>query len=89
VTLVLESRLFRSWAVSERNVPVPKVLKEVDLFLRQEKTGSNGVDRGITPTLVEETTVLIEALEVVHIWLRAKPIEVADFEVGPLKNMLA
>jgi hypothetical protein len=33
MTLVLESGLLRGWAVSERNMPVSKVLEEVDLLL--------------------------------------------------------
>lgn len=84
MALVLDSCLLVCWAVCERNVPVAKVLKEVNLLLGQQKTSSNRVDWGITPSLVEEATIVVELLEVVNVGLGAEPVQVADLEVGPL-----
>lgn len=38
----------------------------------------------ITPTLVEESTILVKRLEVVYVGLGAEPVEVTNFKVGPL-----
>ncbi|KAL8938534.1 MAG: hypothetical protein Q9211_003167, partial [Gyalolechia sp. 1 TL-2023] len=73
--------LFAGRAVRERYVIVRNVIKEVDFFLLQEKAGTDGMNRGISPALVEETTVLIEAVEKVRVGLRSEPVKVANLEV--------
>lgn len=40
--------------------------------------------RSIAPTLIEESSVLVKRCEVVDVGLGAEPIEVTDFEIGPL-----
>jgi len=42
------------------------------------------VNGSIAPALIEETAILIEGLKEVEICLGTEPLEVADFEVGPL-----
>jgi len=42
------------------------------------------VNGSIAPALIEETAILIEGLKEVEIRLGTEPLEVADFEVGPL-----
>lgn len=83
----IHSSLLISRAVSERNVVIGNVLKEVNLFLLEEKTGSNGVDRCITPSLVKETTILVERLEEIEVRLAAKPGQTTNFKVGPLETV--
>jgi hypothetical protein len=70
--------------VGEGNVVVGNVVEEVDFLLLECQAGCDGVDGGISPALVEETAVLVEGVEVVEVGGAAEPVEVADFEVGPL-----
>jgi hypothetical protein len=39
------------------------------------------MDRRIAPALVEETTGMVEGLEVVNVLLGAEPVQVADLKV--------
>jgi len=71
--------------VGKGHVPVRNVVKEVDFLLLQHETRGNGMDRSVTPALVEETAVLVEGLEVVEVLTRAKPAKAANLEVGPLQ----
>ena len=89
VALVVESVLFTSGAMGERNVVVCNVVEEVNLLLLESQTGSDRVNGSIAPTLVEETTVLVELLKVVQVSGAAEPVEVTDFEVRPLIDTLA
>ncbi len=70
----------------ERYVIVSNVVEEMDLFLLQEETSGDRMDWSITPTLIKESTILVERLEIVNVGLRSQPVEVADFEVRPLKD---
>jgi hypothetical protein len=72
--------------VCERYVIVSNVVEEMDLFLLQEETSGDRMDWSITPTLIKESTILVERLEIVNVGLRSQPVEVADFEVRPLKD---
>lgn len=80
----VESCLLTSRAVSERNVIVSDVVEEVDLLLVKQDTSSDGVDRRISPAFVEETSILVKRLEEVDVSLATEPVQVANFEVGPL-----
>jgi hypothetical protein len=84
VAFVIHSVLLAGGAVGEGNVVVGNVVEEVDFLLLECETGCDGVDGSVTPTLVEETAILVEGLEVVEVGGAAEPVEVADFEVGPL-----
>lgn len=84
VTLAVETELLSSGAVSKGNVIVGNVIEEVNLLLLQHQAGGNRVDRGIAPALIEETTILIQRLEVVGVGLGAKPVEATNLKVGPL-----
>jgi hypothetical protein len=83
VATKIQSSLLISRAVSERNVVIGNILEEVNLLLLKEKTSSNRVDRRITPSLIEETTILIERLEEIEVRLAAKPGQATNFKVGP------
>lgn len=86
VTFVLQSFLLAGRTMRKRDVVVCNVVKEVHLTPVQEEACSNRVHGSIAPSFVEEATLLIQMLEVIHIFLRPQPIEVAHFEVGPLKR---
>jgi len=68
----------------EWNMIVCNVVEEVDVSLVEHETGGNRVHGCITPSLVEETAVLVEALKKVKICLRPKPVKVANLKVRPL-----
>lgn len=68
----------------ERNMIVCNVVEEVDLFLFQHKSSSNGVDRSIAPSLIKETTVLVQRLEIIKVCLGPQPVQVTNLKVGPL-----
>jgi hypothetical protein len=55
----------------------------VDFVLVLEKAECNGMDGGIAPALVEETTGAIEVVEEVFVRLGAEEGHVGDFKVGP------
>jgi len=84
MTLLVDSHLLASWAMGEGDVVVGDVLEEMDLVLWQQEAGSDGMDRRIAPTLVEEPAVLVELVEEINVSLRSKPVEVSDLEVRPL-----
>ena len=67
-------------------VIVCDIVEEMDFFLLQQKSCSDGVDGSIAPSFVEETAVFVELVEVIEISLRSEPVEIADFEVGPLER---
>lgn len=56
-------------AVCEWNVVVCDIIKEMDLIFRQHQSGRDGVDGGIAPSLVEESTVLVQRLKEVDVRL--------------------
>lgn len=87
VAAEVKTLLLTSGAVSEGNVVVGDVVEEVNLLLLEEKTSSDGVDGSITPSLVEETTVLVERLKEVEVRLASEPRQATNLKVGPLKRV--
>jgi hypothetical protein len=81
VALVVETVLLAGRTVGEGNVVVCNVVEEMDLLLLQHQRRGQRMDRRIAPTLVEETTGVVEGLEVVDVLLGAEPVQVADLEV--------
>jgi len=71
-------------AVREWDVVIGDVIEEMEFFLFEQEGGGDGVHRGVAPSFVEEAAVVVERVEVVEVGLGAQPVEVADFEVGPL-----
>lgn len=67
VAFQVKPGLFASWAVSEWYMVVGNFVKEVNLLLLQKQRSSNGVDRCVTPSFVEEATILVEGVEVVQV----------------------
>lgn len=87
VATEIQTSLLISWAVGEGDVVVSNILEEVELLLLKEKTSSNRVHRSITPSLIEETTVLVQRLKEVEIRLAAEPRQTTNFKVGPLNTV--
>ncbi len=81
----LSTELLPRRAVGERNMVVGDIVEEVNLLLLEHETSGDRVHRRVTPSLVEETAVLVERLEIVGVRGRSEPVQAADFEVGPLE----
>lgn len=84
MTTEVNSRLLARWAVGERHVVIRDIVEEVDFFLLQEQAGRDGMNRRISPSLIEEAAVLVERLKKVEIRFGSQPFKAADFEVRPL-----
>jgi len=76
-----DSDILAGRAVSKGYVVVGYVVEEVDLFLVEEESSCDGVDGGITPAFVEEATVFVESLEIVHVGFTPEPVKVTDLKV--------
>ncbi len=84
MAFVVEPQLFALGAVREWDVVVCDVVEEMDLVLAQRESSCDGVHRSIAPALVVEAAVTVECVEVIEIGWRPKPVQAANFEVGPL-----
>lgn len=89
VAVKRQPRLLARRAVGEGDVEVSNVVEEMNLILVKEEAGGNGVDGSITPSLVEETAILVQRLEEVEVRLAAEPLKATNLKVGPLESMLA
>lgn len=74
MALQLSAQLLAGRAVREGDMVVGDVVEEVDLLLLEHQGRRNGVHGSIAPAFVEKATVLIKALEVVNVGLRAQPL---------------
>lgn len=83
MTPKLQPRLLPRRAMRKWNMIIRNIIKEVNLLLLQHQSSSNTMHRSITPSLVEESSVLIQGVEVVRVCLASEPVEVADLEVRP------
>ncbi len=81
--LVVQTVLLACGTMCEGDMVVGDVVEEVDFVLLQHQAGCDRVHRGITPSLVEEATSMIQRCEEVNVSIRAKPVEVTNFKVGP------
>lgn len=70
--------------MGERDVIISNIVEEVNLLFFQEKTGSNRMHGCITPTFIEESTILIKGLKIIEICWRTEPVEITNFKIGPL-----
>jgi hypothetical protein len=62
---------------------IPNIIKEMNLALIREQSGSNRMNGRISPSLVVETAFRIEVFEKLHVCFASPEIEIADFEIGP------
>lgn len=65
VATEFESFLDIGWTVSKRIVPICDIVKEMNLRLIKHKPGCDGVNRSVTPSLIEKAAGLIEMVEIV------------------------
>jgi hypothetical protein len=84
MALQIQSSLLPSRAMGEGNVVICDIVEEVNFVPVECQASSDRVHRSIAPTLVEETTILVESFKVVEIRRRPKPVQISDFEIGPL-----
>lgn len=61
--------------MGEWYVVVGNVVEEVNLVLGKHQTGGDGVDWSVTPALVEETTLVVEVVEVGDVSIRSEPVK--------------
>ena len=69
-------RTMRIW-----RMPVADLIEEVDLVLVKHQACCNRVDRCVSPSLIKESSVLIEYVKEVRVRLGSQPGEASDFEV--------
>lgn len=55
----IQSRLFARRAVDEWNMAVSDLIEEVDFLLFEHESSSDGMDRRITPSFIEESSILV------------------------------
>lgn len=73
VTSQVKTALLIRRAVSEGNVPVGDVVKEVNLILLEHEARGDGMHWSIAPSLVEEAAIAVEGLEEVDVLLGPEP----------------
>ena len=59
MTLQLHPLVITCWTMRERDVVIGDVVEEMDLVFLEKQAGGNGVDRSVTPPLIEEPTIMI------------------------------
>jgi hypothetical protein len=79
------SKTTLSRIVCEGGVIAGYIVKEVDLILLEHESGRYRVEGCGALPLVEKTALVVQVSEEVHIGLGAEPVQVTDFEVGPLR----
>ena len=84
VAAKVQPRLFTAWAMGEWNVVVGNLVPEVDFFWLEHDRSGDRVDRCIAPSLVEESTILVQGGEVVNVLIRSQPFQATNLEVRPL-----
>ena len=75
MALEFRSQILACRAMSEGNMIVSYVVEEFDLGLVQQEPGTNGVNRSVAPSLVEESTVFVERFEEVDVRFRSEPLQ--------------
>jgi hypothetical protein len=79
VSLLLVCRAVGKW-----NMPVGDLVEEVDFILLQHQGCCYRVDGSVAPSFVEEAAILIKMLKVFDVSVGSQPVQIADFEIGPL-----
>lgn len=83
MALVIDLKLLPGRTMCEWNMVVCNVVEEMYLLLFKQETGCDGVHRSIAPSLVEESSILIEGFEKVRVWLGSQPVQVANLKIRP------
>lgn len=83
MALQIQPRLLARGAMRKGHVIIRNLVEKVNLVLLQHQRSGNAVDRRIAPALVEESALMVEEVEVIHIRLAAQPVKTADLEIRP------
>ena len=67
---------------------IGNVVEEMDFFLLQEQACRNGMNRGVSPSFVEESAILVKRAEVIYVGWGPQPVKISNFKVGPLHTIL-
>jgi hypothetical protein len=59
VAFQIQPQLFSSGAMREWDVVIRNIIKEVNLLFFEKEASRDGVNWGVTPSLVEEAAILI------------------------------
>ena len=81
VTFQIKAGLFASWTMSKWDMVVCDFVEEVNFLLLEQNTSCNGVHRRISPSLVEETAVVVERVEKIKIGVGSQPFQATNFEI--------
>lgn len=73
--------LITSRAMREGDMVVADGVEEVNFLFLQKEGCSDGMNRCVSPSFVEEATVSVEDLKVIYVCLGSKPVEITNFEV--------
>lgn len=77
----IQPRLLIYRTVREWHVVVGDLIPEVDLVFPQHDGGGDGVNRRVAPSLIEETTVLVQGRKVVHVLIGPQPVQTGDLKI--------
>ena len=72
----------------EWDMVVGNLIPEMNFLFLQHQSCGNRVNRCVAPSLIEETTVLVQRSEIVNISVGPQPLQAANFKVGPLTERL-
>jgi hypothetical protein len=87
VAFQVQPHLLTGRAMCEGNVVICNLVEKVNLFLLEHDAGRNGMDWGVSPSLIEEATVVVKSFKVVNILLRSQPLQASNLKVGPLSKI--
>jgi len=69
--------------MGEEIMLISDILEEVDLIFVLEKSSSNAMDYGISPTLVVEPSRAVEVVKELCVRLASPEVHVSDFKITP------
>ena len=81
MTFILQTLFLIRRTVREGYVPVTDVLEEMDLIFIEKQTRGNRMNWGIAPSLIEESSILVESFEEVFVSFAAQPIQISNLEI--------
>lgn len=74
VAFQVQPHLLTGRAMCEWNVVVSNLVEKMNLFLLEHDAGRNGMNWGVSPSLIEEAAVVVKSIKIVKILLRSQPL---------------
>lgn len=71
------------WTMLEWLMSISDIVEKVNLILSCKERSTDRMDRSVSPTLIVESSSLVEIFKVVHVCLRTPEIEITNLKVGP------